>query len=93
MGEGLEVDVVGYHDEGERCGGVEGVEEVDYAVAINRVQVSTTVHQMGVNIQEVSERKGRRYVGSSSKRTSGSLAMARAMVTRCCSPPDNCFGK
>jgi hypothetical protein len=26
-------------------------------------------------------------VGSSSKRMSGSLAIDRAMVTRCCSPP------
>lgn len=28
-------------------------------------------------------------VGSSQKSTSGRLAMARAMATRCCCPPDN----
>ena len=31
-------------------------------------------------------------VGSSSSRISGSLDKARAMVTRCCSPPDNSEG-
>ena len=32
-------------------------------------------------------------VGSSQSRTSGRLAIARAMATRCCSPPDICAGK
>ena len=32
-------------------------------------------------------------VGSSHSSTSGRLAMARAMATRCCSPPDICAGK
>ena len=32
-------------------------------------------------------------VGSSQSRTSGRLAMARAMATRCCWPPDICAGK
>mmetsp|Transcript_25224 Transcript_25224/g.59818 ORF Transcript_25224/g.59818 Transcript_25224/m.59818 type:complete len:126 (+) Transcript_25224:422-799(+) len=31
-------------------------------------------------------------VGSSRRRSSGQLTMARAMVTRCCSPPDSCDG-
>mmetsp|Transcript_19692 Transcript_19692/g.47008 ORF Transcript_19692/g.47008 Transcript_19692/m.47008 type:complete len:82 (+) Transcript_19692:149-394(+) len=38
-------------------------------------------------------RVSRSPVGSSSRRTSGSLASARAMVTRCCSPPDSSDGK
>jgi len=29
------------------------------------------------------------YVGSSSKSNSGELAIALAIVTRCCSPPDS----
>ena len=32
-------------------------------------------------------------VGSSQSITTGRLAMARAMATRCCSPPDSCDGK
>jgi hypothetical protein len=32
-------------------------------------------------------------VGSSHSSTSGRLTMARAMATRCCSPPDSCAGK
>ena len=32
-------------------------------------------------------------VGSSHSSTSGRLAIARAMATRCCSPPDSCEGK
>ncbi len=32
-------------------------------------------------------------VGSSHSRTSGRLAIARAMATRCCSPPESCDGK
>jgi hypothetical protein len=32
-------------------------------------------------------------VGSSHISTAGRLAMARAMATRCCSPPDSCEGK
>ena len=32
-------------------------------------------------------------VGSSQSRTSGRLATARAMATRCCSPPESCAGK
>ena len=32
-------------------------------------------------------------VGSSQSKTSGRLAMARAMATRCCSPPESCAGK
>jgi hypothetical protein len=32
-------------------------------------------------------------VGSSQSSTSGRLAMARAMATRCCSPPESCEGK
>ena len=32
-------------------------------------------------------------VGSSQSRSEGRLAMARAMATRCCSPPDSCEGK
>ena len=32
-------------------------------------------------------------VGSSQSSTSGRLAMARAMATRCCSPPESCAGK
>ena len=32
-------------------------------------------------------------VGSSHSRTSGRLATARAMATRCCSPPESCAGK
>mmetsp|Transcript_15433 Transcript_15433/g.23523 ORF Transcript_15433/g.23523 Transcript_15433/m.23523 type:complete len:124 (-) Transcript_15433:464-835(-) len=32
-------------------------------------------------------------VGSSNSNTSGLLAMARLMVTRCCSPPDSCDGR
>src|SRR6516225_2192528 len=31
-------------------------------------------------------------VGSSHRRTSGRLAMARAIATRCCSPPESCAG-
>ena len=32
-------------------------------------------------------------VGSSQSSTSGRLAMARAIATRCCSPPESCAGK
>ena len=32
-------------------------------------------------------------VGSSQKSTVGRLATARAMATRCCSPPESCEGK
>mmetsp|Transcript_21754 Transcript_21754/g.54708 ORF Transcript_21754/g.54708 Transcript_21754/m.54708 type:complete len:269 (+) Transcript_21754:645-1451(+) len=32
-------------------------------------------------------------VGSSSSKTLGLLAMARAIVTRCCSPPESCAGR
>src|SRR5690606_29577428 len=32
-------------------------------------------------------------VGSSHSSTDGRLAMARAIATRCCSPPDSCAGK
>ena len=32
-------------------------------------------------------------VGSSARRMRGLLAKARAMATRCCSPPDNCAGR
>ena len=32
-------------------------------------------------------------VGSSQRRTEGRLAMARAIATRCCSPPESCAGK
>ncbi|EAZ98912.1 hypothetical protein MELB17_15412 [Marinobacter sp. ELB17] len=31
-------------------------------------------------------------VGSSANRIAGSQAKARAIATRCCSPPDNCRG-
>jgi hypothetical protein len=31
-------------------------------------------------------------VGSSNSITSGSMASARAIATRCCSPPDSCAG-
>ena len=34
-------------------------------------------------------RVSRSPVGSSNRSTSGLLARARAMVTRCCSPPDD----
>ena len=32
-------------------------------------------------------------VGSSQSSTAGRLAMARAMATRCCWPPESCAGK
>jgi len=32
-------------------------------------------------------------VGSSQRRTSGRFATARAIATRCCSPPESCAGK
>ncbi len=32
-------------------------------------------------------------VGSSHSSTFGRFAMARAMATRCCSPPESCAGK
>mmetsp|Transcript_63457 Transcript_63457/g.93002 ORF Transcript_63457/g.93002 Transcript_63457/m.93002 type:complete len:158 (+) Transcript_63457:286-759(+) len=38
-------------------------------------------------------RESKSPVGSSSRRTSGSFASARAMVTRCCSPPDSSDGR
>jgi hypothetical protein len=40
-------------------------------------------------------RAGRRIeipVGSSAKSSRGRLTKARAMATRCCSPPESCFG-
>ncbi len=38
-------------------------------------------------------RGSRLPVGSSASRIFGRLASARAMATRCCSPPDNCAGR
>ena len=38
-------------------------------------------------------RGSRLPVGSSARRMRGLLARARAMATRCCSPPDNCDGR
>mmetsp|Transcript_3015 Transcript_3015/g.9240 ORF Transcript_3015/g.9240 Transcript_3015/m.9240 type:complete len:111 (-) Transcript_3015:602-934(-) len=39
------------------------------------------------------EATSRSPVGSSSRRTLGSLATARAIATRCCSPPDSSLGR
>mmetsp|Transcript_12562 Transcript_12562/g.30535 ORF Transcript_12562/g.30535 Transcript_12562/m.30535 type:complete len:146 (-) Transcript_12562:395-832(-) len=62
---------------------------VTITMVIPCLRLRSTRMRMTMSVFAVS----RSPVGSSSSRISGQLAMARAMVTRCCSPPDSCAGR
>ena len=68
MGEGLETDVVSYHD---------------HSYSIAHVQVNEDLHN------NICARVSKSPVGSSRSKILGLLAIERAMVTLCCSPPES----
>ena len=99
--EPFEVNVVRHHDEREAAI-VQLGQQVHYDGAVDRIKVAAKSDRKekkrgdattGCESDAKPRKQRAQYVGSSSSNKSGRLAMARAIVTRCCSPPDSCEGK